>query len=126
MMNVGLNRRRVHPDDRSGLHPLLHRVPVDLTEDRLPGLLPDRLDVLLEDGLAWILAHVEAGEPAEGVGVLQVKGEFLVAELAVLFEDGAAQDLLGCQPLPAGIGTGCPDKILEDKVHEAGIVIENP
>ena len=37
----------------------------------------------------------------------------------------AAQDLLGCQSLPAGIGTGCSDKIPEDKVHEAGVVIED-
>ena len=86
--------------------------------DGLPCLFPYRLDVLLEDRLRGILAHLEPGEAPEGIRVFQMKGELLVSELAVLLEDGAAEHLLGGHPFPAGIGTMGLDEVLKDKVHD--------
>ena len=85
--------------------------------DRFPCLFPDRLDVLLEDRLRGILPHLQAGEAPEGIGILQVEGQFFVGEFPVLLEDGAAKHLLGSHALPAGIGTMCPREVLKDEVH---------
>ncbi len=46
-----------------------------------------------------------------------MKGQFLVGELAVLLQDGAAEHLLRGQSFPAGIGTVRLDEILKDEIH---------
>jgi len=54
-----------------------------------------------------------------------VEGEFLVRQLPILVEDGAAEHLFGRHPLLASVGTmGCGE-ILEDTVHDGGSGIED-
>ena len=66
MMNVGLNGGRVDPDLLPRFDLLVLGVVDDLAVDRLPRLFRQGLDVLLEDRLAGILTHLQAGEAAEG------------------------------------------------------------
>ena len=75
-------------------------------EDCLPRLFFDSFYVLLEDRLAGILSHIETGEAAEGIGVFQMKGQFLIGELAVLLQYCTPEDLFCGQSLSAGIGSG--------------------
>ena len=89
--------------------------------DGLPRLFRDRLDVLLEDGLRGVLAHLEAGKAPEGIGVLQVKGKLLIGQLTVLLEDGASQHLLGGHSLPAGVGTSVAVRSLNTRSITDGV-----
>jgi len=70
--------------------------------------------VLLKDRLRGILPHLQAGEAAEGIGVFQMKGQFLIGELAVLLEHCRAKNLLG-SPSPVsryqcGKEKSCPER----------------
>ncbi len=56
------------PDLALDLLPTLENDPAveDLLVDRLPGLFPQRLDVVLENRLAGILPHLQTGKAPEG------------------------------------------------------------
>jgi hypothetical protein len=124
MVDVSLHGSGIDADLTAGLDLCLFRIADDLPVDRLPGLFPQRLDVLLEDRLAGILPHLQAGEAAEGVRVLQMKGQLLVGELAILLQDGAAQHLFGGHPLPAGGGAGRAHQVPIDQIQHLGGGIE--
>ena len=125
MMDVGLHRGRVDPDRSAFLYLLPRGILQDVPVDGLPRLFRDRLDVLLEDGLRGVLAHLEPGKAPEGIGVLQMEGKLLIRQFPVLLEDGASKHLLGGHPLPAGIGTTCRGEVLEHPVHDRGGGIED-
>jgi len=66
MMDIGLDGGGIHPDLAAHLDPFAPGVADNLLVDRLPGLFPQRLDVVLENRLAGILPHLQTGETAEG------------------------------------------------------------
>ena len=100
MVDVGLYCRCIDPYRPAFLYTLPRGVLQDVPVDGLPRLFGDTLDVLLEDGLRGVLAHLEAGEAPEGVRVLQVEGELFIRQFPVLREDGAPQHLLGFSSPP--------------------------
>ena len=66
MMDIGLDDGGIHPDLAARLDPLAPGVADELLVDRLPGLFPQRLDVVLENRLAGILSHLQTGKAPEG------------------------------------------------------------
>jgi len=77
--------------------------------------------VFLKDRFGGVLSHLQTGEGAEGVGILQVKGQFLIGEFPVLLEHRSAKHLLGSHSLSAGVRTGCPHEFLIDEFQDAGL-----
>ena len=68
--------------------------PIDL----FPGLGPDRADRLLQHRLLWAPRPRQPGKGSKRCRVLEMEGQLLVAQLAVLLEKRAAQHRLGRQP----------------------------
>ena len=124
-MDIGLHASGINADHAYGLDLLLFSVADDLPVDRLPGLFPQELDVLLEDRLAGVLAHLQTGEGAEGVRVFQMKGQLLVCQLAMLLQDGATQHLFGVHPLTAGGGAGRTCQVLIGQLNHLGCGIKD-
>ena len=54
-----------------------------------------------------------------------MEGQLLIAELAVLLQDAAAQHLFGGQSLPTGIVALGFDQVLIDKIQNTGIGIDD-
>src|SRR5208283_1838969 len=72
MVDVGLHCRCVDPYRPAFLYVLPCGILQDVPVNGLPRLFGDTLDVLLEDGLRGVLAHLEPGEAPEGIRVLQM------------------------------------------------------
>jgi hypothetical protein len=95
--------RAVQPYDAAVLDLPLPGARQQRPIDRLPGLGPDRADRLVQHRLLRAPGPGQPGEGPERGGVLEVEGQFLVAELAMLFEERAAEHRLGRQAPPSGL-----------------------
>src|SRR3954451_18721980 len=71
--------------------------------DRLPGLGSDRADRLVQHRLLRAPRPRQAGKGPERGGVLEMEGQFLVAQLAVLLEKRTAQHRLSGQTVSSGL-----------------------
>jgi len=67
MMNVGLNCRGIDTYLAAGFDLCCPCVADDFPVNRLPGLFPQGLDVLLENRLTGVLSHLQKGEYAKGI-----------------------------------------------------------
>lgn len=72
MVDVGFHRCGIDAHLAAGFDLGLFGVVDDLPVNCLPGLFPQGRDVFLEDRLAGILSHLQAGEAAEGVRVFKI------------------------------------------------------
>jgi hypothetical protein len=93
----------VHPDNLTLLDRFLVGIDKYCLVDRFPCLGSDRADRLVQYRLLRRPCHRQAGESPEGGRVLKMKGKFLVAQLTMLFEQGAAQRRFRRQALPPGL-----------------------
>ena len=92
---------------------------------RFPSGRSYGLDILLQSGVAGILPPVQPGKSPEGGRILQMKGQLLIGQLPILFQNGAAQHLFGTQPQPSGISLPESDKVLINQSQYLPIVIQN-
>src|SRR5215831_5754359 len=70
--------------------------------DCLPRLGANRADRALQHRFFWRPCQWQSGKGAKRRRILQVKGQLLITELALLLEQGAAQYRFRRQPLPPG------------------------
>jgi hypothetical protein len=87
--------RAVEPHDLAGLDFLLPRADEQDAIDRFPRLGPDGADCHVQHRLLRRLRQRQSGEGSKRGGVLQMKRQLLIAELAMLLEKRAAQDRRG-------------------------------
>jgi hypothetical protein len=92
--------------------------------DRLPGLAPDRADGLVQHRLLRAEAERQPREGAKRGGVFQMEGQFLVAQLAVLLEQRAAQSRLGWQALPSGLFDGTLAEVARHQADQVAVLVE--
>ena len=110
--DVTFHTGRIHSD----LAPLFqtfligptHQHPVDL----LPGGVFHLGDVLLKDALGGSVPVGKATKGAETLRVAQMKGELFIRKLVRLFDQSAAQHLIGCQTSRTVPGAGFVTHIL--------------
>ena len=95
--------RAVQPHDAAVFQLLLPGVGQQRPIDRLPGLGPDRADRLLQHRLLRAPRPRQPGEGPKRRGILQMKCQLLVAQLAVLLEKRTAQHRLRRQASPSGL-----------------------
>jgi hypothetical protein len=126
IMNVTLNGRRVKPNRATFLHPLALSVVDDQPVDRLPAPGPQPLDVLLKGRYPGPLPHPKPGKSTKRLRILQMKGQLLIAQVAILLEDGTPKDLFGCHPLTTRVRTLGPNHIPIYNLIYPWVVIENP
>ncbi len=102
-MDRRLGHGAVQAQPRAGLDLGLFGAGQQTAIDPLPGLGADRADRLLQDRLLRAPMQRQPGKGLKGGRVRQVKGQFLVTQLPVLLEQGAAQDRLGREPVAPGL-----------------------
>ena len=117
-------RRAVEPDHRAALD--LCRLgagqqhPIDL----LPGLGAHRADRLVQHRLLRTPAHRQPREGTERGGVLQVKRQLLVAQLAVLLQQTRAQHRLGRKPVASGLLDPVTTQVGGDQARQLTMPVE--
>src|SRR3954447_24242119 len=95
--------RAVEAHDAAVLDLLLPGARQQRPIDRLPGLGSDRANRLVQHRLLRAPRPRQAGGGPERGGVLEMEGQFLVAQLAVLLEKRTAQHRLCREALPSGL-----------------------
>jgi hypothetical protein len=116
--------RAVEPHDLAGLDLLPTRAGQQGAIDRLPGFSPDGADCPVQHRL---LRRPRQRQPREGSKrgrVLEMKRQFLIAKLAMLFEKRAAQDRLGRQALSSGFLDAPAAKILGRQPDEFAMLVQ--
>ena len=103
VMDVAFNGRSIHSNLSCLLQPLLFGIVYNNPVDPFPGLLTQRLDVVLQSRARRALTHSQSGESPEGPRVGQMKSQLLIGQTPVLLQHGAAHDLFSCHPNSAGI-----------------------
>jgi hypothetical protein len=71
--------------------------------DRFPGRSAKRRDRLVQHRLLWRPPQRQTSKGAKRGRIFKVKGQILVAELALLLEQSAAQHAFRRQSAPAGL-----------------------
>jgi hypothetical protein len=94
--------------------------PIDL----LPGLGADRADRLVQHRLLRAPGMRQPGERPERRRVFQMERQLLIAQLAVLLEQAAAQHRLRRQALPPGRLHPVPTQVRRDQAGQFAVVIE--
>lgn len=125
MMNIGVNSSGVESDGATLLGILASRRLDENSVHCFPGRWTDGLDVFLQGGITGILPHLKPGKSPEGGRILQMKGQLLIGQLPILFQNGATQNLLGTQTKSSGICLPQSDKILIDQFQNFPIVIQD-
>jgi hypothetical protein len=126
IVDVTLNGRRVKPNRTTFLHPLGFSIADEQPIDRLPGTGPQPLDVLLKGRYSRPLPHPKPRKSTKRMRILQMEGQLLIAQIAILLQYGTSKDLLGRHPLTARIRALAPNHILIHKFIHAWVLIENP
>ena len=116
--------RAVEPHDLAVFELLLPGAGKQRPIDRLPGLGPDRADRLVQHRLLRRPRQRQPGEGAKRGGVLQMKRQLLVAQLAMLLEKRAAQHRLRRQALPSGLLDLSPAQILRHQPEQRAMLVQ--
>ena len=114
----------VQAHDFAVFQPGLPRIAKQRPVDRFPGLGPDRTDGLLQNRLLGAQLQRQPGKGSERCRVLQMECQFLVAQLAVLLEQGASQHRLGRQTLPSGRLDPTPPHIAGHQAEQIAMLIQ--
>ena len=114
----------VQPHDATLLELLLPGARQQRPIDRLPGLGPDRADRLLQHRLLRAPAPGQPGKGAKRRGVLEMKRQFLVAQLAVLLEQRTAQHRLRRQASPSGRAHAVAAQVLRRQPEQRAMRIQ--
>ena len=83
------------------------------------------LDAFLDDRLAGISTHLKASKRAEGNGIFQVKGQFLIGQFAILLENGATQHLVGRKTAAASFLAPALEQIAVNGMEDIRCPIQN-
>src|SRR5262245_7646359 len=116
--------RAVEPHDLAGLDFLLTRAGKQDAIDRFPGLGPDGADRLVQHRLLRGPRQRQPREGAERGGILKMKRQFLIAQLAMLLEKPAAQDRLCRQTLSPGRLDAVPAEILRHQPDGLALLVQ--
>jgi hypothetical protein len=117
--------RAVEPHDLAGLDFLLTRAGNQDAIDCLPCFGPDGADGPVQHRLLRRPRQRQPGEGAEPGGVLQMKRQLLVAQLAMLLEKPATQDRLGRQTLSPGLLNAVSAQILGRQPDELAMLVQS-
>jgi hypothetical protein len=114
----------VDPRHRAVFQPFLFGLADQRPIDRFPGLRPDRTDGPMQHRLLRQPRQRQAGKGAEGCRIFEVKGQFLVAELALLLQDRAAQHRFRRQPAPPGLVQPFAPQVTRHQAHQDALPIK--
>jgi len=114
----------VDPHHRAGFQSLLSGRRYQRPVDRLPSRGSDRADRLVQRRLLRRPGKRQAGKGAKGGRVFEVKGQFFVAELTLLFEQRTAQHRFRRQPPPAGLAHTLVPQIARHQADQRALSIQ--
>ena len=109
VMHQGGGDGAVDPHDLPVFEFLLPRTGNQSPIDRLPGLGTDGTDSPMQRRFLRGPGQRQPRKGSKRSRVFEIKGQFLVTQLALLFEQRAAQDRLGRQPPSPGLPSRRPD-----------------
>jgi hypothetical protein len=125
VMDVTLYGGRIQTNLSPFLYPLGLGIADKQPIDRLPGTRPKLLDVFLKSRYPGALPHPKPRKGPKRLRILQMKGQLLIAQIAVLLQYCTSKHLLSRHALTARVSPFGPNHILVNKLIDAWIVIEN-
>ncbi len=123
-MDERRGHRAVHAHGLAAFHLVQPGAREQRPIDAFPSLGPQRADRLVQDRLLRAPSPWQPGKGPERGGVLEMEGQLLVAELAMLLEQRTAQHRLGRQAFAAGFLDAVPAQILRHLPQKLPMLVE--
>jgi hypothetical protein len=125
VMDVTLYSGRIQTNLSPFLYPLGLSRAYDQPIDRLPGPRSQLLDVLLKGRYPGSLPHPKPRKSSKRLRILQMKGQLLIAQIAVLLQYCTSEHLLSSHALTARVSPFSPNHIPVHTLIDGWIVIEH-